>query len=217
MADISIKEPGFTEASNPDKGKTPSEKAKRTATWAKTMTKVVISQNNGTAPFWHVINFLGPGKSEPRGIVDLLAIRKNQGDHALPLKRGDLFDVVLIQVKGGSSKMPTSEDRDRLRVVGKAYNAKEILLSEWIKGCKAMFKRLVEDEWVTIEPAAVFGPRIKTIVKAKSAQLLSKNFTLSTVSKVKKLNVLIAPLSLKSSAAKKAWVTRRAASENVAV
>ena len=48
---------------------------------AKTMTKVVISQNNGQAPFWHVINFLGPGKCEPRGIVDLLAIRKN---HLVP-------------------------------------------------------------------------------------------------------------------------------------
>jgi len=61
------------------------------------MTKVVIAQNSGTGPHWHVVNFLGQGKAEARGIVDLLAIRNSHTESGSPLKRGDLFEVVLIQ------------------------------------------------------------------------------------------------------------------------
>jgi hypothetical protein len=136
------------------------EQARKTATWARTMTKVVISQNNGEAPFWHVVNFLGPGKCEPRGIVDLLTVRKNQAHVSLPLKRGHLFEMVLIQVEGGSAKRPSAEERVRLRAVGAQYGARTILLSEWRKGFKAVFRRLDGDEWSdAIDPALVFGKR----------------------------------------------------------
>ena len=84
----------------PQKVKTPAEKALKTATWARTMTKVIISRNNKKPPFWHVINFLGAGKQESGGIIDLLAIRKDHGKTS-SLPKGDGFEIILVQVKGG--------------------------------------------------------------------------------------------------------------------
>ena len=55
---------------------------------------------------WQLVTFVGAKKSESVGIVDMLAIRK---DHRQPdngLKRGDLFQVVLIQIKGGAAAFP---------------------------------------------------------------------------------------------------------------
>ena len=168
-----------------DRQYTPSELARKTANWAKTMTKVIIAQHNKSGPFWHVVNFLGPNKAESRGIVDLLAIRKNHNEHELPLKRGDLFEMILIQVKGGSAKRPSSDERDRLRTVAKHYGAKTIVLSEWKKGSKARFFKLEADEWGNeIDPATVFGMHEKPAPAGASA------------------------------AAKKAWLTRRANAES---
>ena len=139
------------------------EQSRKTATWAKTMTKVIISKNNKKGPFWHVINFLGPDKCESRGIVDLLAIRKNQSVHSAPLKRGDLFEIVLIQVKGGKAMRPSADERERLRIVAKEYGATTILLSEWKQGTRAKFHRLVDDEWdEDVDQAEVFGKKVNS-------------------------------------------------------
>jgi hypothetical protein len=62
-----------------------------------------------------VVDFVGPNGCESRGIVDLLAVRKNYAVHDGTLKRGDLLDIVLIQVKGGSASRPAQEDKGRLR------------------------------------------------------------------------------------------------------
>jgi hypothetical protein len=182
----------------------------RTATWAKTMTKVVISQNNGKAPFWHVINFLGPGKAESVGVVDLIAIRKNHKVQVAPLKRGDLFEFVLIQVKGGSARWPTTDDRERLRAVGKTYNAKAILLSEWKKGSMPVIYELSGDEWGDpINPAKVFGPPGKANGKAQSDKTLLPKSATKKIPKVSKSTSTEPSPSSKSSAAKKAWATRK--------
>ena len=169
------------------------ELARNTATWAKTMTKVIISQNNKGGSSWHVINFLGPGKAESRGIVDLLAIRKSHKPHNLPLKRGDLFEMILIQVKGRTARRPSAEERERLRVVAATYHAKTILLSEWKKGSRACFFRLDGDEWSKeINPGLVFG-------------------------QVASLTANVPSISIdRSNAAKKAWVTRRARAKSAA-
>jgi hypothetical protein len=47
---------------------------------------------------WRFVSFRGANQSEWRGVVDLVAIRKNsrKPSNAM-LKRGDLFDIVLIQ------------------------------------------------------------------------------------------------------------------------
>jgi len=189
------------------------QRAQRTATWAKTMTKVLISQSSGSQPAWHVINFLGPNKSEARGIVDLVAIRRNQRAIEAPLKRGDLFEIVLLQVKGGSAKWPSAEDRDRLRAVKDKYDAKEVLLSEWKQGRKARLYRLDFDDWVELsDPAEVFCPTAKPAAREKAQKLLHVNASeaAESPSSAPKTRKLEKP-SPRSIAAKKAWATRWAA------
>lgn len=163
-----------------DKWLLAAQRAQRTATWAKTMTKVLIAQSNGTQPRWHVVNFLGPKKAESRGIVDLLAIRKSHQDVGAPLKRGDLFEVVLLQVKGGTAKWPSAEDRERLRAVQAAYRAKEVLLSEWKQGARARLFRLMDDDWKELlDPAEVFCPGA-TLAARKRAKKLTAGEAVGT-------------------------------------
>ena len=117
------------------------KKAAHTARWATTMTKWLVTKTSvGTK--WQLVEFTGPGGKESRGIVDVLAIRK---DHSTPndgLKRGDLFEIILIQVKGGSAPWPTLDDIDRLRAVATHHRAKTVVLAEWKKGKQPTFYTL---------------------------------------------------------------------------
>ena len=116
-------------------------KAARTARWATTMTKWLVTRTNvGTK--WQLVEFAGPGGRESRGIVDVLAVRK---DHSTPidgLKRGDLFEIILIQVKGGTAPWPTLDDINRLRAVARHHRAKSVVLAEWKKGKQPTFYML---------------------------------------------------------------------------
>ena len=58
------------------------------------------------------------------------------------MKRGDALQIILIQVKGGGSLMPTKEDGKRLRAVAKQLHARHVLLAVWKKGTAAQFFRL---------------------------------------------------------------------------
>lgn len=84
---------------------------RRTAKWAVTMTRWMITRvvrrRGIRARKWNVVQFTGKGGNESAGVVDLVAIRKNQRVAVRGFKRGDLFDIVLIQVKGGASRAPT--------------------------------------------------------------------------------------------------------------
>jgi hypothetical protein len=110
---------------------------------------------------WQLVTFLGPNGGESIGIVDLVAIRKH---HAAPsrenLKRGDLFEIILIQVKGGTAAWPTFDEILRLREVGRFYRAKAILLASWKPGKQVDFLRLrskstvttaVRDHWIPLD------------------------------------------------------------------
>ena len=125
---------------------------KYTKKWAVTMTKVCIRQAVARTPWprWHLVTFSGKRGSESKGVVDLIAIRKN---HRLPplreLKRGDAFHIVLIQVKGGSAASPTAEDGKRLRAVARLHRAQAVLLSSWKKGKAARF--------FSLRPTAIQG------------------------------------------------------------
>jgi hypothetical protein len=117
------------------------EKARKTGRWAVTMTKV-RARKVAARTRWHFVTFLGPKHGESVGIIDLVAIRR---DHALGqagLKRGDLFELVLIQVKGGAAPLPSLNEVERLRLVGAVYKAKAILLAQWKPGKQAVFYRL---------------------------------------------------------------------------
>jgi hypothetical protein len=55
------------------------------------------------------------------------------------LKRGDLFDIILIQIKGGSAPGPTASDCRRLWAVKKVYHAKSVVQYQWRKGKSSEF------------------------------------------------------------------------------
>jgi hypothetical protein len=122
------------------KGKTEAQwaeivaRARQTGKMANTLMKALAQRY---AYRWQFIDFRGPGGQESRGIVDILAIRKSS-KKPFPegLKSLDAFDIILIQVKGGSGKKldrPTQHDIERLKIVGERYHAQAIVLFEWNK------------------------------------------------------------------------------------
>jgi len=117
------------------------QKAANTARWAVTMTKVRIRRVLSRTR-WQVVTFCGKTGGESVGVVDLLAVRKDHGKPIAGTKRGDNFQIILIQVKGGGAAMPTPEDATRLRAVAKRHRARHVLLASWKKGAAARFFRL---------------------------------------------------------------------------
>jgi hypothetical protein len=87
----------------------------------------------------------------------MLAIRKDHSDPPSGAKRGDLFQLILIQVKGGYAAKPTVEDGMRLRIVAKRHGARAVLLATWKKGKAARFFSLKRNagkavrEWTEVE------------------------------------------------------------------
>jgi len=137
-----------------------------TEKWAVTMTKVRIRQAVAPAPFprWHLLTFAGPDGGESRGVVDLIAIRKDHAPPRIGLKRGDTFQIILIQVKGGYAAKPTAEDGKRLRIVARRHGACGVLLAAWKKGTAARFFSLRPkaiagaDDWIEVpDMKAIFG------------------------------------------------------------
>jgi hypothetical protein len=135
---------------------TPSEKAHATGRWAETLFKALSAR---VAKRWRFISFRDVGKGEWRGVVDVLAIRKNTSQPtAADLRRGDLFELVLVQIKGGNAKDPTTEDRKRLRAVARFYNAKAVVLFSWKKQEYAEFSLLDQDNiWKPTSAVEIFG------------------------------------------------------------
>ena len=133
----------------------PGRKAQRTARWARTMTKWLITFAGGAKTKWRFVEFGGISGSESRGIVDILAIRK---DHSQKegLKRGDCFEIVLIQSKGGGSRRPKEEEVQRLSVVGQRYGAKAVVLAEWKKGTHLQLYRLAGSDWRATTASEIF-------------------------------------------------------------
>jgi hypothetical protein len=134
----------------------PGRKASETARWARIMTKWLITHSGKASVKWRLVEFGGITGSESRGIVDMLAIRKNHKE-IKGVKRGDLFDIVLIQVKGGSAQRPSESDVERLRVVANYYHAKDIVLAAWKIKKELNLYRLDGAEWTLVRPTEVFG------------------------------------------------------------
>jgi hypothetical protein len=84
-------------------------KASHTARWEVTMTKVRIRQALARTR-WQLVTFCGVSGAESVGVVDLMAIRKDHGTPLPNTKRGDAFQIMLIQVKGGQAPTPTAAD-----------------------------------------------------------------------------------------------------------
>jgi len=135
----------------------PGKKAQHTAKWARIMTKWLITFSRRTGARWNLVDFSGKTKAEARGIVDLLAIRKDHRRAERGLKRGDLFDIVLIQTKGGSAPRPTPDDILRLSQVARHHRAKAVILAEWRRGEKLDMFRLETNQWHPVDPVEIFG------------------------------------------------------------
>jgi hypothetical protein len=129
------------------------QKAALTARWAVTMVKVRI-RRVASRTRWQLVTFYGMSGGESVGVVDLLAIRKDHGEPASGIRRGDALQIILIQVKGGSAAKPTLEDAARLRIVAKRHGARHVLLATWKKGTAARFFRLrrtsAREPWIEI-------------------------------------------------------------------
>ena len=118
------------------------ERAQNTEKSALAVTKWRLNQLD-ISPRWQLVEFTGKKGHESIGIVDILAIRK---DHErmvkkVGLKPGDLFEMILIQVKGGGASWPSLDDIRRLQVLRRYYNAKEVILAE-LRDFRLNFYRL---------------------------------------------------------------------------
>ncbi len=134
----------------------PHEKAHATGRWAEIIFRALSSR---IANRWRFVSFRGTSHGEWRGIVDVLAVRKNtSAPMHVALKRGDLFEMVLIQIKGGSARTPGIEERRRLRQVARHYRARAVVLFEWRKGTHAQFLALNRKlEWESTSAVEIFG------------------------------------------------------------
>lgn len=135
----------------------PAKKAHHTAMWARTMTKWLVTYSRRTGAKWNLVDFGGRAKAEARGVVDLIAIRKDHRHDGPALKRGDLFEIVLIQTKGGSAPRPTAEDVARLSRVAKYHRARAVVLAEWRRAEKLQLFRLNRTRWQAVAPDEIFG------------------------------------------------------------
>jgi hypothetical protein len=136
---------------------TPSEKAARTGRWAETMFRALTRR---VADRWQLVSFRGRKGSEWRGIVDVLAIRKATGPAAQPdLKPGDLFDIIIVQLKGGNAPDPTAVDVRRLLAVRRVLKARAVVLYSWKRRSHSTYRRLDvrSGQWRETTADAVFG------------------------------------------------------------
>lgn len=134
----------------------PSKKAAKTDRWTEILFRALTAK---VAKRWRFVSFRGLGGGEWCGVVDVVAIRKDtsHSDHEL-LKSGDLFDIVLIQMKGGSASNPSLGDIQRLRAVAKSYRAKEVVLFAWKPGVSSKFSTLNrQGTWTDSSAQEIFG------------------------------------------------------------
>jgi hypothetical protein len=134
----------------------PHEKAHATGRWAEIIFRALSSR---VADRWKFVSFRGAGHGEWRGIVDVLALRKNTKlPRQAALKRGDLFDIILIQMKGGGARSPGKIDLQRLRQVARHYHAREVVLFEWRLGISSHFFVLrPRNRWEPSTSREIFG------------------------------------------------------------
>lgn len=103
------------------------------------------------------VEFGGRTGAESYGIVDIVAIRKNHRPSDPDVKRGDLFEIILIQAKGGSAPWPSESDIDRLDATAKFHRARAVVLASWKLGTKVQLYQLVDRTWQERAPLEVFA------------------------------------------------------------
>lgn len=143
------------------RGQKAAVKAIQTAKTATILAKAHLSRESRKyCGRWQWVDFLGENGRESAGIVDILAIRKRWEISRVPedsvLKHLDLFDIMLIQVKGGSAKTPSASDIARMEHVADHYRIEKVLLYQWneTKKTDTGFRILNRE-------TSMFGPVVK--------------------------------------------------------
>lgn len=118
------------------RGQLAAVKTIRTAKTATTLAKAhLIRESRKHGGRWQWVDFPGPKGRESAGIVDILAVRKRWDVSGAPeddiLKHLDVFDLMLIQVKGGRAPMPSALDIARMERVADLYRIDKVLLYQW--------------------------------------------------------------------------------------
>lgn len=147
--------PGETKLLTP--GQVAAAKAIRTWRMANTLAKALAKRH---AARWQFFDFLGPKGRESAGIVDIIAMRKSGKVPDAPIvKRYDLFDIILIQVKGGGAAWPSGSDIDRLQAVKALYRANKVVLYQWVHQRSSGWFEWDETEggWKETSAKALFG------------------------------------------------------------
>jgi hypothetical protein len=138
----------------------PTDKAIRKDKWTEILFRAL---SNRVAKRWRFVSFRGAKGGEWCGVVDIIAIRKDTAkSNDEIIKSGDLFEIILVQLKGGSADMPTPDDIQRLKAVAARYHAKKVVLFEWRqtppKGTKTCcFSVLNSDTWSPSTADDIFG------------------------------------------------------------
>ena len=137
------------------KALTASGKASFTDKWTETMFKALVAR---VGERWQLSSFRGVNGGEWCGIVDVLAVRKDTSFPKNPrLSKGDLFEMILVQMKGGTARCPDACDIERLQIVKQHYGAIDVVLYEWRKKRLSRFSRLVGGEWKEASAKEIFG------------------------------------------------------------
>jgi hypothetical protein len=135
--------------------KTPTQIAGHTDKWTEILFRALTYR---VAMRWRFASFRGSNGGEWRGVVDVLAVRKNTSAPTdARLKPGDLFEMILVQMKGGDAALPTAADIARIRIVQKHYGAREVVLYEWKRKTHSRFSRLIDGKWVRASAEEIFG------------------------------------------------------------
>jgi hypothetical protein len=119
------------------------------AKWATTMTRWSMAFETGGRRLgsktvkptrrWQLVGFPGPAGRESAGIVDLMAIRKNHSKIAVSrqrsalssgytkvrrrqFKRGDLFEIILIHIKGAGARRAIARHLETVVIASCADN-----------------------------------------------------------------------------------------------
>lgn len=138
----------------------PTDKVKHTDKWTEILFRAL---SNRVARRWRFVSFRGAKGGEFCGVVDIIAIRKDTAkSNDEVLRMGDLFEIILVQMKGGSADMPTPYDIQRLKAVAERYHAKEVVVFEWRqRGPKTTktccFSVLEGDTWNPSTAEKIFG------------------------------------------------------------
>ena len=129
--------------------------ARRVEGWTEARFRAMTKRVGGR---WKVVSLRGKSGADSKGVVDLVAVRRNlrlPAPHGLAA--GDLLDSVIVRLHSADAAKPTPKDVARLRRVARRYAALRIVLHTWTKGAPGEFHLLeARTKWKKVRAAVAF-------------------------------------------------------------